>query len=495
MYGTPRQLFILLTLLLVMFTLPLLPCVAKADPKIDKKAPRSWPMFGGSPSRNMVNLSEQNLPADWSVEKDKGKNIKWTAKLGGATFSTPVVAHGIVFIGTKERNLGLNKTKAVMKAFRETDGKFLWQNFHAIIGEDGYRTAGYFGMLSTPTVDNRQLYYVTPACEVICVDYEDGKVIWTFDMIKELKVVPFQANMCSPLVVDDLIFVVTANGADLEGNIPAPLAPSFVALDKMTGKLVWQSNLPNNNIIEGQWSSPAFAVANEIPQVIFAGGDGVIYSFMPRTGELLWKCDCLPEGRKKDTTKVDNYFLGTPVIVGKRLYIGQGVYPEHHASPRSSYFLCLDITRKGDVSLKSYDPRAPINKDSALVWASGGPIVPRPQKGRTRHFGTTMSTAAVHDGLVYITEENGYLHCLDAATGRPEWTHDLRAGIWGSPYWVDGRIFVGTQDGEIVVFAHGRSVKILATIDMEDVIYSTPVAANGVLFVATHSALYAIGRR
>jgi outer membrane protein assembly factor BamB len=137
----------------------------------------------------------------------------------------------------------------------------------------------------------------------------------------------------------------------------------------------------------------------------------------------------------------------------------------------------------------------PENKNSALVWALGGPIEPRPQKDRAARFGCSMSTAAVHDGLVYITEENGYLHCLDAGTGRRYWEHDFRDGIWGSPYWVDGRVLVGTCSGEIVIFAHGRTARVLRQVDMEDGINSTPVAANGALYIATRQKLYAIRAR
>ena len=157
--------------------------------------------------------------------------------------------------------------------------------------------------------------------------------------------------------------------------------------------------------------------------------------------------------------------------------------------------MCLDIIRKGNVSLKSYDAKAASNKGSALVWAFGGSMEPQPKRGRRDNFGPTASTAAVHQGLVYITEENGYLHCLDAATGSRLWVYDLMAPVLGSPYLVDGRVFVGTEDGEVLIFAHQRAARVLVTINMEEPIYTTPVAANGTLYVATRSRLFAIGTR
>lgn len=479
-----------------------------------------WPMFGGNPSRNMVNPLERNLPATWSVEAGKFKNIKWTADLGTRTFSTPVVAGGKVFVGTnnqKPRDPNMKEPKAVLMAFREADGMLLWQNLHNVPGEG---TCGFFGtrcdfgLMSTPTVEGRYVYYVTPAAEVICADIDSGAIRWGCDMMQQLKVGPRECNTCSPLVVGDLVFVVTANGIDDDGEIRSPKAPSFVALDKKTGKLAWQSNLPGENIIEGQWSSPTFANVGGVPQVIFAGGDCVIYSFAPQTGKLLWKCDCLPTRKKKLETRldvktgkrefqfvkpgpeVDNYIVGTPVIAKERLFVGLGhPYELQMRHATSSYFLCLDITRSGDVSFKSYDAKAGENKGSALVWAFGGPIEDPPKKGRRVYFGSTTSTAAVHDGLAYITEQDGYLHCLDAATGKRPWQYDLEAAVWGSPYWVDGRVYVPCDDGAIRIFEHGRAAKLLATIDMDDMISATPVAANGVLYVTTRSKIYAIGSR
>jgi outer membrane protein assembly factor BamB len=465
--------------------------------------PRSWPIFGGGPSRNMVNLAVRDLPGDWSVEEGNVRNIKWTAELGQKTFSTPVVAEGMVFIGTSrvKRENGVRIDHAVLLAFREADGKLLWENVHALAADT---PGAQFGLLSTPTVVGRSIYYVTPACAVICADVGSGKIAWQFDMVKELKIVPGGANVCpavalgnfcAPLVIGDHVFVSTGNGLDAEGKLPAPDAPSFLALYKKTGKFAWGCSLPGKNLIEGQWSSPAFAEVNDVPQVIFAGGDGVLYSFVPATGELLWKCDCLPFRKKVGANEIDNYFMAAPAVVGERLYVGMGLAPDHFAGSRFSYFLCLDITKKGDVSLKSNDVNAAANKDSALVWAFGGPIEPKPGKGRRAYFGKTISTAAVHDGLVYIPEEHGYMHCLDAATGQRYWEHDFKETVLASPYWVDGRIFVGTDDGNVVIFAHGRTAKVLATIEMDDRIAASPAAANGTLYIATHKKLYAIGSR
>jgi outer membrane protein assembly factor BamB len=466
----------------------------------DNNAARSWPMFGGSPARNMVG-ADQELPDDWSVREGKLKNVRWSADLGSQSVGSPVVANGKVFVVTNNampRDPRERGQKAVLMAFRESDGRFLWQIAHDF---PFLSTRGSTGVLmSTPVVSDGNLYYVTSAGEVVCADADDGKVLWRYDMHKELHVHPYQgwcpavaASCPSPLVVGNLLFTATGNGIDAEGNLVAPKAPSFIALDAGTGRLVWQSKLGSENTIEAHRSSPALAVAGGRRQVLFAGGDGVIYSFAPATGALLWQCDCLPARKKKGDPDIDNQFVGSPVVVGDRLYVGMGIAPDNPQVPRWSYFLCLDLTRQGDVSLRNYDAKSAENKESALVWAFGGPIEPRPRRGPRANFGSTLSTAAVHDGLVYITETAGYLHCLNAASGSRIWVYDLAAQLFGSPYLVRDRLYLGTDNGEILTFAHRRAARLLGTIDMDDAILTTPVAVGGTLYIATRTRLYAIG--
>src|SRR5262249_17798459 len=133
------------------------------------------------------------------------------------------------------------------------------------------------GVASVPCIDGDRLYYVSNRCEIVCANVKDGKAVWTFDMIKELKVVPCYLANSSPIVVEDLGIALTSNGLDMGLETPKvsnPKAPALIAVNKTTGKLAWRDDSPGAGVLEGQWSSPAAAKLGDSWQVIYGAGDG-----------------------------------------------------------------------------------------------------------------------------------------------------------------------------------------------------------------------------
>jgi outer membrane protein assembly factor BamB len=109
-------------------------------------------------------------------------------------------------------------------------------------------------------------------------------------------------------------------------------------------------------------------------------------------------------------------------------------------------------------------------------------------------YGRTMGSVAIHDGLLYAGEKGGYVHCLDAKTGQRHWMYDLEEGSWCSPYYVDGKVFFGTEAGELYVFKAGKTVNKPKQITIGPPVHVPPVACNGVLYVNSGTHLYAIGK-
>jgi len=451
-----------------------------------------WPLWGGDASRNMVSY-ETGLPTEFSMSRKKQRNVKWTAKLGSQTFGNPVVAGGKVLVGTNNgnpRDLEIEGDRGVLMCFDAKDGSFLWQAVHAKLETGDSEDWSEIGICSTPHVVDDRVYYVNNRCELVALDLEgfrDGEndgptkdeakkgetnadVIWTLDM-RKLGVSPFQASASSPLVVGDLVFTVTGQGVDdREHVVKNPEAPSFLAVDRHTGEIAWKDASPGADVIEGQWGSPAYGVVDAVAQVAFPGGDGWLYSFEPKTGKLLWKFDCKAHERGEDgTPKTANYLVGTPVFYGHRVIVANGQNPEAGGGP--GCLRAIDARKRGDIT------------KTAELWRIDG-----------RDFGVSIGTVAVHDGLVYATELDGFVSCVDLETGKRVWRHDMLAYVWGSPYVADGKVYVRNEDGDCLVLKAGRDLEELALNTLPGLIHGTVVAADGVLYCAGSDTLFALAK-
>src|SRR6185369_7457996 len=236
-----------------------------------------------------------NPPVDWDTST--GRNIVWSVELGKETFGRPVVAGDTVYIGTdnaRSMNPAYREEAGVLMAFRATDGEFLWQDIAPRV-ERGLREFLLPSTTSAPYVEGKRLYYVTAECQLRCLDtqgFRDGEnngpyrdeifqdnaaadIIWELDMCDRLGVFPHEATNSEVLPLGDLLMVSTSNGQN-EGHtlVPSPRAPSLIAVDKRSGKVVWRAVGAGGQVLHGQWSSPVAANVNGRTQVLFGGGDG-----------------------------------------------------------------------------------------------------------------------------------------------------------------------------------------------------------------------------
>jgi len=353
-------------------------------------------------------------------------------------------------------------------------------------------------------------------------DKDEADVVWRVNMMKELGTSQHNMCSCSVTTVGDILYVNTSNGVD-EGhvNLPAPAAPTFLAMDKNTGKVLWSDNSPGTNVLHGQWSSPAYGVLGGVPQVIFGGGDGWLYSFKgdgtAKDGkpELLWKFDCNPKeskyvlGGRADR----NHIIGTPVIFDGKVYVGVGEDPEHGEGV--GHLWCIDPTKRGDVSpelafnVKDLSKPIPHHRMQAVNKEAGEVARTNPNSAAIWHYANfdlnkngkvefeetmhrTCGTVAIKDGLLFVADFSGLFHCLDAKTGVPYWTHDMLAAAWGSPMIVEDKVYIGDEDGDICIFRLSKEMDLIAENTMSNSVYSTPVVANNTLFIANKDHVFAI---
>lgn len=480
-----------------------------------------WPQWGRDATRNMVSPAK-GIPGSFvagqfvgntdEIDIKSTKNVKRIFKLGSQSYGNPTVAGGKIFVGTNNdspRDPRFKGDRSCVYCFDEKTGEFLWQLNIPKLGTGKVSDWEFLGICSSPAVDGDRLYIVTNRCEVMCLDVNgmrdgnqgpykdegkymawpskepmevketDADIIWIMNMIDECGVFPHNITSCSVAVVGDKIWTSTSNGVDY-GHVetPAPNAPSLIVLDKKTGKLLGEeaSGL-SARIFHSNWSSPAYLKTDKTELCIFGGPDGVLYAFKPdpvkdEDGfgilQLAWKFDCNPPHYRKKNGKPIKYatrygpseVLGTPVVYKNRVYAVIGQDPEHGEGIGN--LVCVDENGK---PVWQYDK---INR--------------------------SLSTLSVHDDMVFAADYSGLLHCVDANTGKPYWVHDTGSHVWGSTLVVDGKCMVGTEDGFLTIVPATRKYQKdkAVEIDMTSPVYSSPIVANGVLYVATHTHLFAI---
>lgn len=487
-----------------------------------------WPMWGHGPSRNMVSdekgLVETFDPGKYKQNSEEidmatTKNVKWVAKLGSQAYGNPVVAGGKVFIGTNNetpRDPKYKGDRSVLMCLDEKTGKLLWQLNVPKLGTGKISDWEYLGICSSPAVDGDRVYVVSNRAEVLCLDVNglangndgpykdeakylagpgkppvelgptDADIIWRFDMREELGIFPHNISASSILIAGDRVVCATSNGVDWNHTtIPNPRAPACVMLDKNTGKLLGEeASGVSARTFHSNWSSQCFGNAGGQDQIIFGAGDGWCYGYSTTpvvgadgvaTFKELWKFDCDPPTYRMKDGKLKKYatfdgpseVIATPVFYKGRVYVPIGQDPEHGEGIGN--LSCIDASKTGDIT------------KTGAIWSYD-------------KIHRSLSTPAIADGLLFVGDFSGFVHCLDAETGKPYWEYDTKSHIWGSCMIADGKVFVGTEDGDLIMLKADKTMKVVSKVDMKSPLYSSPVVANGTLFVATPTHLYAIGK-
>lgn len=500
-----------------------------------------WPQLGGTSLRNATPFGRK-IPTTWDI--DSGADIKWSVELGSQTYGSPVIANRRVFISTNNgrgylKRYPRNVDLGCVQCFDEASGKFLWQYSAEKLKTGRVHDWPITGIVSTPCVDGERLWFVSSRGEVVCLDtlgFYDGQndgafveetviadneadIVWTFDMMDRLGISQHNMCTCSCVCYGETLFVVTGNGTDESHiNIPAPDAPDFIALDRRTGELLWKFEAPGIGSFHGSWSSPSCAVLGGKPQVLFPAGDGWLYSFDPKGdgnggAKLLWEFDCnlksnrfVPGGRGNR-----NPYVTAPVIYEGRVYVATGQDCEHGEGP--GMLCCIDPTKYtdgSDVSMESVKGRTghilnrkegqgfpatsiEPNPKSAVIWRFAGKDLNNNGKLEfDEQMNRTVSPPTVSNGLVFLNDFSGLIHCLDAQTGGHQWQYDAWAAAWSTPLVVDGKVYCCDEDGDVAIFKASRTRTLIREMNMGNAIYSNPAVANNVLYIGTKSRLFAI---
>jgi outer membrane protein assembly factor BamB len=492
---------------------------------------------------NSINfLSAQ--PPSALPEAFEARQLLWEREFGIHQYTVPVLHDGQLFVGTDDAGLEHPVVETtgggILHCLDPESGATIWQ-FPIPRYMEGRIPPFHFnhwrcGVCSTPALDENRAYIVGPRGDVLCFDrigqadgndgpfqdelaymdvptdsdYEltetDGDLIWQYDLIKELGVVPHDVCGSSPILLGDYLYACTSNGIDdRHGPVANPHAPALVVLEKTTGRLVATDGaVQGENIFHGNWSSPVAAEVDGKPIVLFGGGDGILYAFEPYSppadGEedspvvlnTVWTCDCIPDDyRERDgepieyskwsATKTDgpSEIIATPVVQDGKIYVSIGQSPVHKKGQGA--LSCVDVAT-GEMIWQSRD----VDRSTADACFFNelliGPSV--------RNGSELLDRSRV--GLVFQPDYTGFLHCLDAETGETYWSHDLESGVWCSYAVVaNGNVYISTERQLLSILKASREKEVVAECRVRSEAI-TPLVENGVMYFPTQRRLFAI---
>lgn len=399
-----------------------------------------WKQFRGP---NASGLStETQLPNSWAFDQ----NVRWSTKIAGAGWSSPIVVGGKVFITTAVpdgRSTRDTVHRFEIHCYDASTGTELWKQ---VALQDKPRLGKHRDNTyasETPVSDGENIIAYFGMMGVFCYDL-NGNLKWK----KDLGNYPVRndwGTSSSPTIHKGKVFFQIDNERD-----------SFmVALDGQTGNELWRK--PREE--KSNWGSVVLW-ENLSRTELITGGD-VIRSYDPGSGELNWSFEMDGGGANSTPAATDSI-----LIVGRGGRGGSSVYA---VKPGASG----TITDESD----------------AIAWTN-------------EEVGPSRSSPLIYQGFVYLLGgRNGEITCLDVATGRALYERQrLPNGgqFWASPYAYNGLIFCPDADGKTFVIKPGPVLEVVATNILPDDestrYWASSAIANGTVFIRSSNTLYAVGR-
>jgi outer membrane protein assembly factor BamB len=423
-----------------------------------------WPSFRG---REAAGVSDQqNLPDEWNPAT--GANVLWRTPIPGLAHSSPIVWGDTIYVTSAISSRGAatfkpglygdgdasddrSSHKWMLYAIDKRTGKVRWERTAVQAEPRNKRHIKSTYASSSPATDGRVVVAWFGSQGIYAYDL-DGGLRWSVDLGRvDMGAYDIPAYewgpASSPIIWNGMVIVQCDTQAD-----------SFLlALDAETGETIWKTNrqeLPS-------WGTPTIVTTAAGPELV-TNASNLVRGYDPKTGKELWRMG----GSSKITAP-------TPIFADGLHIISSGRAPERP-------IFAVRPGSRGDLTLASG-----ASENAQVAWSKTG-------------RGSYMPTPLFYRGIVYVLANNGVLDAYDAASGKEIYRQRLPligSGYSASPVAADGKIYLSSEDGEMLVIAAGAAFKHLATNSMGETLMATPALSDGVLYVRGASTLFAIARR
>jgi outer membrane protein assembly factor BamB len=223
---------------------------------------------------------------------------------------------------------------------------------------------------------------------------------------------------------------------------------SFVlAVDAKTGKTLWET--PRNSAVVSYATPCVYEPKNGSAALIFASQGHGLYALAPDSGNVLWEY----------AKAFDKRTVSSPVLAGDLIFGSCG------SGGGGNFVTALKLRQSG----------AP---EPAYQIKQSAPYVP---------------TGIIVNDLAWLWSDSGIVTCVTASTGAVRYQERVGGNYFGSPVWVDGRLFCVSTAGELVVVEASDQFKVLHRFPLKELCHSTPAVALGRMFIRTEKHLFSFG--
>jgi outer membrane protein assembly factor BamB len=397
----------------------------------------NWPQFRGPDGTG--HSDARGLPLHWS----ETRNVVWKTPIHDRGHSSPVIYGKQIWL-TSATNDG--KQLFVLCIDRDT-GKIVrdWKVFDVAHPQYAHPFNTYAS--PTPVIEEGRVYVTFGAAGTACIDTKTFRVLWER---RDIQCNHFRGAGSSPILFRNLL-LMHFDGSDVQ---------FVVALDKTTGKTVWQTKRSIDFQDLDKDGKPAAdgdqRKAFSTPQVeqidgrweMISLGSKAAYSYDPFTGKELWRVE--DRGMHSASTR--------PVVGHGMIYYPAGAPPQ------------LFAVRTGGEGLIT---------DTHLVWKvkRGAPHKP---------------SILLVDDLIYMISDAGVASCIDAKTGEQVWQQRIGGDYSASPLYADGRLWFFSQDGKTTVLKPGRVFEKVAENNLDGGFMASPAISGKAIYLRTLTDLYRI---
>ncbi len=399
----------------------------------------NWPAWRGA-HYDSISREAAPVPTMWTA----GQNVAWKLPLPGSAGATPVVWGDDIFL-TSADELDL------VLVCVSTAGQERWRR---LVDTGNSLARGDEGNSASPSpVTDGHHVWVTMGTGVMAAFDFDGNQVWKQNLQEQVGTFDIQFGYSSTPVLDgDRLFVQVMSG-DMKKGVEDAVG-KLLCLNKTDGKVIWSVDRHMEGGYEAKhaYCSPMLYRDQTTEIIIVHGGDCTTAHSLD-DGHEIWRCAGMnPTGDKFWR------FVASPTAAE-----GVVVIP----TCKKGVVLAVEANGTGDLTDKK-------------LWVD--------------EKTTDVPSPLIKDGLVYICMQNGTLYCLDLKTGKEVYSQQrlFSDRYRASPLYVDGKILLASRKGVVSVVKAGPAFELLAENDMGEAISSSPVFANGVLYIRTFDHLWAI---